>query len=445
MRILAVGLLSQKLLILKLLLLCFLFFSFGVRAQEAEVGSRLTQYEMLELLEEVMQKVKDEYVDEVDERELVEAAIRGMLASLDPHSSYLDIESLGDLRTRTKGKFGGLGIEIQLDKSGYVLIVSPIDDTPAARAGLQAGDLITAIDDKVVLGMTLSEAVGLMRGDPGTDITLEILRGDDDVFDVIITRAIIKVQSVRWRILDKDIGYIRITDFSGQTQAGLEEAVRELKSEQDDSPNGYILDLRNNPGGLLDQAVSVSDSFLERGEIVSTRGREADKNYRFQAKRGDLIDSAPLFVLINAGSASASEIVAGALQDHRRALLLGSKSFGKGSVQTILPLLDTKVALKLTTQRYYTPSGTSIQAKGITPDIAIEPAKIVAIEQGRRRFEANLPSALDNHSQEESEEQDGKLNSTSANEDGNDESSDYVLDRAVELMRTVILYGNLNG
>lgn len=350
-------------------------------------------YRQLNLFGDVFEKVRADYVEQVSDKELIEAAINGMLTSLDPHSSYLNAESFDEMRTQTRGEFGGLGIEVTMEE-GLVRVVSPIDGTPASRAGIQPGDFITHLDGEPVMGLTLSEAVDKMRGPVNSTITLTIRRANEEVFDVDLTRDIIKIQSVRSR-LEGDIGYIRITSFNEQTDTGLKEAVRRLKKEAGGKLSGVVLDLRNNPGGLLDQAVAVADAFLEKGEIVSTRGRKADEAQRFNAKEGDLIDGLPMVVLVNAGSASASEIVAGALQDHARAIILGTETFGKGSVQTIIPV-PGHGAIRLTTARYYTPSGRSIQALGISPDIAVEQARIEPIETGPVRHEADLRGALMN-------------------------------------------------
>jgi carboxyl-terminal processing protease len=333
------------------------------------------------------------------------------------------------MRTNTRGEFGGLGSEVTMDESGYVRVVSPIDETPASRAGVEAGDLITHLDDEPVQGLTLNEAVEKMRGPVGADITLTIVRNGEDPFDVTITRDQIKIQSVRSRV-EGDVGYVRITSFSGQTQAGLDRAIDKLKDELGDEIQGYVIDLRNNPGGLLDQAISVSDTFLDRGEIVSTRGRDPESIQRFQATDGDRADDLPIVVLINGGSASASEIVAGALQDHGRAIVLGTKSFGKGSVQTIMPLNRRGAAIKLTTQRYYTPSGRSIQAKGIEPDITVERAKLEVIETENQRSEADLRNALDT----ENAPEDGTAETTDRAVD------DYQLARALDLIQGIALY-----
>ncbi|HLF58961.1 MAG TPA: S41 family peptidase [Alphaproteobacteria bacterium] len=350
-------------------------------------------YRQLNLFGEVFERVRADYVEEVTDGKLIETAINGMLTSLDPHSSYLNPDSFRDMQVQTKGEFGGLGIEVTLE-NGFVKVVSPIDDTPAAKAGIRPGDVITHLDGESVLGMTLQEAVDKMRGPVDTQIKLTIGRQGQEPFDVSLTRAVIKIQSVRSKVVD-DVGYIRITSFNEQTESGLETAVAEIKSKEGDKLKGYVLDLRNNPGGLLDQAVAVSDSLLDKGEIVSTRGRKPEMAQRFNAKAGDLTDNMPVVVLINGGSASASEIVAGALQDHHRAIVVGTPSFGKGSVQTIIPL-SNHGAMRLTTARYYTPSGHSIQGKGIEPDIEVPQAKIQPLETPQRRREADLKGALSN-------------------------------------------------
>src|SRR5467141_268678 len=331
-------------------------------------------YKQLNLFGEVFERVRAEYVDEVSDDTLVESAINGMLTSLDPHSNYLNTKNFNDMKVQTRGEFGGLGIEVSME-NGLVKVVSPIDDTPAARAGLKPGDLITHLDGEPVQGMTLPEAVEKMRGPVSSEIKLTIRREGRDPFDVKLTRATIKIQSVRSHLEGDNIGYIRVTTFNEQTDTGLNNAMKNLKQQAGNKLVGVILDLRNNPGGLLDQAVAVSDAFLEKGEIVSTRGRRSEDAQRYNARPGDIAAGLPMAVLINGGSASASEIVAGALQDHHRAVVIGTRSFGKGSVQTIIPLAGHG-AMRLTTARYYTPSGRSIQAKGIDPDIVIEAAKI---------------------------------------------------------------------
>ena len=351
-------------------------------------------YRQLNLFGDVFEKVRSEYVESVTDEQLIESAINGMLTNLDPHSSYLNRKSLQEMQTQTRGEFGGLGIEVT-QENGLVKVVSPIDDTPAHRAGLQAGDLITHLNNEPIVGLSLNEAVEKLRGPVGSEIKITVRRGEaGEPFEVSLTRAVIKIQSVRYRT-EGTVGYLRITTFNEQTQSGLEKAMAKLDEELGDKISGYVLDLRNNPGGLLDQAISVADSFLNQGEIVSTRGRKADGGQRHNAKPGDLAKGRPMVVLINGGSASASEIVAGALQDHRRAVVIGTQSFGKGSVQTIIPM-PGHGAIRMTTARYYTPSGRSIQQLGITPDIEVKPARLDVIEQPGRRREADLKGALSN-------------------------------------------------
>jgi carboxyl-terminal processing protease len=337
---------------------------------EAANAANTDTYRQLNLFGDVFDRVRSDYVEVPDEEKLIDSAINGMLASLDPHSSYMNAKRFQDMQVQTKGEFGGLGIEVTME-NGVVKVVAPIDDTPAAHAGLLANDLITHLDGEQVLGMTLNEAVDKMRGKINTPITLTILRpGKEDPFDVKLTRDVIRIKSVKANA-EGDIGYVRISSFTEQTQEGLDEAIAKLKTEIGPNLKGWIIDLRNNPGGLLDQARSVADTFLVQGEVVSTRGRNASETQRFNATPGDSTDGKPLVVLINGGSASASEIVAGALQDHKRAAVIGTRSFGKGSVQTIIPL-GSQGAMRLTTARYFTPAGVSIQAKGIVPGIVIE-------------------------------------------------------------------------
>ncbi len=371
----------------------------------AQENDARTTYEYLDLFGDIFERVRSVYVEPVDEKKLIEAAINGMLTSLDPHSSYLPPDAFDDMRVQTKGEFGGLGIEVTME-NGFVKVVSPIDDTPAAAAGLESGDFITHIDGESVLGMTLADAVDKMRGPVGSEIVITIAReGAEEPFDVTLTRDVIKIRSARARV-EGDVGVLRVTTFNEQTFDNLKAGIAKVKEELGGSENvkGYVLDLRNNPGGLLNQAIAVSDAFLDKGEIVSTRGRDPEDSDRYNAEPGDLTDGKPLVVLINGGSASASEIVAGALQDHRRAIVLGSKSFGKGSVQTIMPL-SGKGAIRLTTARYYTPSGRSIQALGIEPDILIEQRKLTADGEENRpgRTEADLRGSLENDSLTEDE------------------------------------------
>ncbi|MEX0809516.1 MAG: S41 family peptidase [Dongiaceae bacterium] len=414
-------------------------------------------YRQLSLFGDVFERVRASYVEEVSDKELIEAAINGMLSSLDPHSSYLSADSFDDMQVQTRGEFGGLGIEVTLE-NGLVRVVSPIDDTPAFRAGIQPGDYITHLDGEPVLGMTLSDAVERMRGKVDTEITLSILRGEEETFDVTIKRAVIVIESVRGR-LEGDIGYVRVTTFSEKTDTELQKIIAELTEEAGGQLSGFILDLRNNPGGLLDQAIAISDDFLDKGEIVSTRGRDDGNAQRFNAETGDVLNGVPMIVLINGGSASASEIVAGALQDHHRAILLGTRTFGKGSVQTVIPL-QGQGAIRLTTARYYTPSGRSIQALGIEPDIEVEQAIVEIVEAGESRSEADLRGALQNETmgvtepvEPEGEELDEPADSETPDDADAEEDAepvvapaeeepepvDYQLTRALDLLRGLAL------
>jgi carboxyl-terminal processing protease len=348
------------------------------------------------LFTEVFDQVRNNYVEPVTDKQLVEGAIKGMLGALDPHSSYMDAKEYREMQVQTRGEFGGLGMQVTME-NGLVKIISPIDDTPAAKAGLKPGDLILAINDAPVTDMTLSDAVEKLRGAIGTQVKLTLRREGLDPFEVTLTRADIKVDPVKSHLVGNDIGYIRITNFSERTSSGLENAVKSLRQQAGDKLAGIVLDLRNNPGGLLDQAVAVSNDFLDHGEIVSIRGRRPQENRRFEAQADrDLVRGLPMVVLINGGSASASEIVAGALQDHHRAVLLGTRTFGKGSVQTVLPVKESGGAIRLTTALYYTPSGRSIQATGIEPDVVVEPAKVEKVAEVMRRREADLRGALKN-------------------------------------------------
>ena len=409
-----------------------------------EVKNSEETYRLLNLFGDVFERIRSQYVDKPTDEELVESAITGMLQSLDPHSSYMNERTYKEMQVNTRGQFGGLGIQVTME-NGVVKVISPIDDTPASRAGVKPGDLITHLDGEAVQGLTLSQAVEKMRGKVGSEIKLTIFRAGQDPFDVSLTRAVIKITSVRHHMEGDDVGYVRITSFSEQTKQGLDKAIEAIKKEAGDKLKGYVLDLRNNPGGLLDQAIAVSDTFLDKGEIVSTRSRDPEDTQRFNATTGDMIDGKPLVVLINGGSASASEIVAGALQDHRRAVLMGTRSFGKGSVQTIIPLQGHR-AMRLTTARYYTPSGDSIQAKGIHPDIEVKPSRIEEIESRPGRREENLRGALDNGDHEkEGKASDPEAKPEAGKTEGKEgdakaKAVDYQLLRAVDLLRGVALF-----
>ena len=388
-------------------------------------------YRQLNLFGDIFERVRTDYVEDVSEEKLIEAAVNGMLTSLDPHSGYLNSKNYRDMQIRTRGEFGGLGIEVTME-NGLVKVVSPIDDTPAFRAKLQSGDLISHLDGKPVQGLSLSEAVEKMRGKVGSKLTITIRRGVSKPFKVELTRAIIKIRSVRSRIEGNDVAYIRITTFSEKTEAGVKNALKRMEQTASEKLKGLVLDLRNNPGGLLDQSVKVSDAFLSQGEIVSTRSRRPETGQRFNAKPGDISNGLPIVVLVNGGSASASEIVAGALQDHRRAIVLGTRSFGKGSVQTIIPL-SGHGAIRLTTARYFTPSGRSIQAKGIVPDIIVEQLKLEKITQANRPREEDLRGRLDNPNKPVTRKNKKTPKST---------SQDYQLSRALDLLRGIALYGS---
>ena len=389
-------------------------------------------YKQLNLFGEVYERVRSEYVEKVSDKDLIEAAINGMLQSLDPHSSYLNADSFTEMKIQTKGEFGGLGIEVTME-NGLVKVVSPIDDTPAAKAGLQSGDYISHINEEAVMGLTLSEAVDKMRGPVNTQLKITVIREGQDAFDLNLKRAIIKVTSIKAK-KENDVAYIRITSFTQKTFKNLVKEYNKLSLEMRENLKGLVLDLRNNPGGLLDQAVSVSDAFLERGEIVSTRGRDNKGEQRYNASKGDITNGLPIVVLINGGSASASEIVAGALQDHKRGILMGTQTFGKGSVQTIIPV-TSKGAVRLTTARYFTPSGNSIQAKGISPDIYVPQSKLEILENNNSRREADLRGALDSENKEESDK--------NGSNDEDKTVNDYQLNRAIELIRSINVYENI--
>ncbi|MSP47951.1 MAG: S41 family peptidase [Alphaproteobacteria bacterium] len=427
----------------------FAFLSSPIVAQQSGGANTSETYRQLNLFGEIFERVRADFVEKQTDEELIEAAINGMLTSLDPHSGYMNSKTFRDMQVQTRGEFGGLGIEVTMEQ-GFVKVVSPIDDTPAARAGLKPGDFITHLDGEQIQGLTLNEAVEKMRGPVGSAIKLTIRREGREAFDVSIKRDVVRIQSVRSRVEAGNFGYIRITTFNEQTDAGLKRAVDTIKKDVGAKLQGYVLDLRNNPGGLLDQAVAVSDAFLDKGEIVSTRGRRTDDATRYNAKAGDLAEGLPIIVLINAGSASASEIVAGALQDHRRAVVLGTKSFGKGSVQTIIPLPGNG-AIRLTTARYYTPSGRSIQAKGIEPDIDVPAQRFETVDEARKRREGDLRGAFSNTGQ-------GRVDTTprpstdspapaappasspTAEAAPQVSGEDYQLARAVDLLRGIALY-----
>ncbi len=367
-------------------------FAGGLTIFSAAHGANdMTAYRQLDLFSDAFERVRANYVRPVEDHELIDAAIQGMVSNLDPHSSYMDAKSYADMQITTKGEFGGIGIEVTME-DGLIKVISPIDGTPGAKAGLKPGDYIAAIDGTSIQGFALNDAIDKMRGPEGSKVTLTVLRnGDKKPFDVTLTRAIVQVDGVRWH-REGDVGYIRMPGFNEQTAEGLEKGIRELKKQP--GLKGYVLDLRNNPGGLLDEAIQVSDDFLNSGEIVSTRGRHPEDTQRYDAKGGDITDGKPVVVLINAGTASAAEIVSGALQDHKRATVIGMTSFGKGSVQTIIPLGEGGGALRLTTARYFTPSGHSIQAQGIIPDIAVAQGDENAVPKIARPSEADLPGHL---------------------------------------------------
>ena len=398
--------------------------------------NRQETYKQLNLFGDVFQRVQEQYVEEVTDKKLIESAISGMLQSLDPHSSYLSAESYKDMQVKTKGKFGGLGIEITME-DGVVKVVSPIDDTPAAKAGMQSGDLIIGVDGESIRGLTINESVSKLRGPVGSKVIITVVRDKKDPYEVEIRRDIIKIKSVKHNII-KNIGYVRLTTFSDTTTSGLEKAVNEIKKNVGDKFEGLILDLRNNPGGLLNQSISVADTFLNQGEIVSTQGRKDDDTSRVFAKKGDLINGKPLIVLINSGSASASEIVAGALKDHSRAIIIGTRSFGKGSVQSIIPLAGNG-AMRLTTARYFTPSGVSIQAKGIEPDIIVESGVTdLKKKKVQNRREENLRGALDNKNKSEKKETEKEIPLTPLEK----LIQDNQISRAVDLIRGISLFNN---
>ncbi len=394
-------------------------------------------YEYLDLFGQIFDKVRSEYVEEVTDQELIEKAIDGMLTGLDPHSGYMNEEVWEEMQMDTQGKFGGLGIEITMEE-GFVKVISPIEDSPAFEAGILAGDFIIQIDDTPVFGLTLNEAVELMRGEKGEPITITISREGTEPFEVNIIRDIIKIQSVKHEVYD-NIGYLRITSFTEQTEDGLIKSINKIQNEHK-KIKGFVLDLRSNPGGLLTQAVKVTDIFLKRGEIVSTRGRDKKDIRRYRAKNKDLTNGKPIVVLINGGSASASEIVAGALQDHRRAIIVGTQSFGKGSVQTIIPFqrsTDNKISgIRLTTARYYTPSGESIQGKGINPDIIVKQGEFESYEF-KRYSESDLKDSLDKADEENTN---NNIEDADLSEKEERLAKDYQLKRALDLLKGLSIF-----
>ena len=433
--------------ILGLGLMGFLLLSTGCIADTVKTNKnnelKDDPYALMELFGAVYQEIKKEYVEEPSDKKLIEGAINGMLSGLDPHSSFMTLEDYEDLETQTKGEFGGLGMEVT-SENGLVRVVSPIDDTPAYEAGIQAGDYITHIDDEAVVGLSLQEAVKRMRGTPGTKVKLKISRQKQDPFDLKLTRAIVQQQPVKFEAKE-DVGYIRISSFNEKTVEKLHEAVNTLTEEigQEDL-TGFVIDVRNNPGGLLDSAIGVVDTFLEQGEIVSTRSRQPHETTRASAKTPDLTKGKPLVVLINEGSASASEIVAGALQDHKRALIVGLKSFGKGSVQTIKPIPGFG-GVKMTIARYYTPSGRSIQAKGIEPDVVIPRAKLEEEPIITGFGEGDLHGALAAEekktvSKKEKKKAKEKAKKPETGDDKKEVKKDYQLDRAIDILKAIAVY-----
>lgn len=429
---------KTKNLIITLLLSIFAVSFALANTEENTDADQTLPLDELRTFTEVFAKVKSDYVESIDDRKLIENAIRGMLEGLDPHSAYLDKVSYKELQEGTSGEFGGLGIEVGME-DGYIKVISPIDGTPAAESGIKPGDLIIRLDEKSVRGMSLNDAVDLMRGKPGSEIVLSIVReGEEKPIDIVITRAIITAQSVRSEILEPGYGYARVSSFQTHTAEDLRKALEKLKEENKNSLNGLILDLRNNPGGILNAAVGVSDLFLDSGLIVYTEGRIQDSKLSFNAKPSDILRDAPIIVLVNGGSASASEIVAGALQDHERAIIMGERTFGKGSVQTILPMND-EAALKLTTARYFTPSGRSIQASGIEPDIIIENIRVSGESNDPRRIkEADLSGHLDNGNKKDDESEQAPTEKSAKKKKNNKPSlaeTDYQLYEALNVLK----------
>lgn len=412
----------------------------GPLVAQEDAGNR-SVYQQLDLFGDVFERVRSQYVEDVDSADLIEAAINGMLTSLDPHSGYLSPDAFEDMRVQTRGEFGGLGIEVTMEE-GFIKVVSPIDGTPADDAGIEAGDFITHVDGESVMGLTLNEAVEMMRGPKGSEIIVTVLRdGEPDPFDVSIVRDTITIEAVRSRVEDGNV-VLRVTTFNDQTFPNLQERLDDAIEDAGglEAVNGMVLDLRNNPGGLLNQAIRVADAFLDQGEIVSTRSRDPEDSERFNASAGDMLEGKPIVVLINGGSASASEIVAGALQDHRRAIVVGTRSFGKGSVQTVMPLRGDG-AMRLTTSRYYTPSGRSIQALGVSPDIIVEqPRRRAAAEDDESvrpqgRSEADLRGRLDNDSISDEEQRQLEDERRKAEETARLREEDYQLAYAIDILK----------
>lgn len=419
----------------------------GVWAERETVNGLPLPLDELKAFTQVFAKIKSDYVEPVDDRELLKDAIRGMLNGLDPHSTYLDKDAYKDLRIGTTGEFGGLGIEVGMEDS-FVKVIAPIDDTPAQRAGVMAGDLIIRLDDTPVKGLSLSDAVKIMRGKPGSDILLTIVReGEEGPLKITITRAVIKVKSVKHRTLDKGYGYLRISQFQARTGENLLDAISALKKENDNNLRGVILDLRNNPGGVLSAAVAVSDAFITDGMIVYTKGRQEDSQLKFKATPSDMLKGKPVIVLVNGGSASASEIVAGALQDHKRAIIMGKRTFGKGSVQTIMPM-GPDTALKMTTARYYTPSGRSIQAEGIEPDIVLEDVRVAKVDTSKFSMikEADLSGHLENgNGKKQKSTKKNKKNKKNKKKEQSLASKDYQLYEALNLLKGMQILQSRNN
>ncbi len=409
-----------------------------VLAKDEKKDDQINTYELLNIFGEVMERTKVSYVEDVTDKDLIESALNGMLTALDPHSSYLNEQDYKYMNEQTSGKFGGLGIEITME-NGIVKIISPIDDTPAAKAGLKAGDYITDIEDETVVGQTLNEVVSKLRGKVGTKVKITVRRVNEKPFSVTLTRDEIKIQSVKHEIKNNDILYVRISSFSDDVDVDVKKAFEDAQKELKGKLAGLVIDVRNNPGGLLDQAVKVSDLFLEQGEIVSTRSRNEEDTVKYSATAGDIAANLPIVVMINEGSASASEIVSGALQDHHRAVILGEKSFGKGSVQTVIPLRNN-AAMRITTARYYTPSGRSIQAQGIEPDVVVKQAKLEEIDKSSWRVsEADLKGALKNEQIKDSDK--NKKKDAKEADAKNKDKNDYQLVRALDLVKALYIYG----